>query len=80
MSSGTNAIDITPTGKWTVPPELDSGPDATNITTKRVTISWSTPRTADSRVSYGTKSKSYFTEEPSNSDQTTLHENKHSKS
>jgi hypothetical protein len=44
-----------------------------NITTKRATISWSTNRTADSRIQYGTSSGDYFDEEPSKSEQVTSH-------
>ncbi|MCX6726431.1 MAG: hypothetical protein NTY75_01290 [Candidatus Shapirobacteria bacterium] len=39
-SSGTNAVSITPTGKWTTAPTLDSGPDEGSITTIKATISW----------------------------------------
>jgi hypothetical protein len=72
-SSGTNAVSITPTGKWTTAPSLDSGPTAGSITTKKATITWSTSRTADSKVQYGTTSGSYNTVEPSNSSQVTGH-------
>lgn len=73
ISSGTNAVSITPTGKWTTPPSLESGPTAGNITTKRATITWSTSRTSDSKVQYGTTSGSYGEVEPSNSSQVTSH-------
>jgi cellulose 1,4-beta-cellobiosidase len=72
-SSGTNAVSITPIGKWTTAPSLDSGPTAGSITTKKATITWSTSRTADSKVQYGTTSGSYNTVEPSNSSQVTSH-------
>ena len=72
-SSGTNAVSITPTGKWTTAPTLDSGPTAGSITTKKATITWSTSRTSDSKVQYGTTSGSYNTVEPSNSSQVTSH-------
>ena len=73
QSSGTNAVSITPTGKWTSAPSLDSGPTAGSITTKKATITWSTSRTSDSKVQYGTTSGSYNTVEPSNSSQVTSH-------
>lgn len=73
LSSGTNAVSITPTGKWTTPPSLESGPTAGSITTKRATITWSTSRTSDSKVQYGTVSGSYNAVEPSNSSQVTSH-------
>jgi len=72
-SSGTNAVSITPTGKWTSAPSLESGPTVSGITTKKATITWSTSRTCDSKVQYGTNSGSYNTVEPSNSSQVTSH-------
>jgi len=72
-SSGTNAVSITPTGKWTSAPSLDSGPSAGSITTKKATITWTTSRSSDSKVSYGTKSDDYGDVEPSNSSQVSSH-------
>lgn len=73
-SSGTNAVSITPTGRYTTAPTLSSGPDASSITTKKAKIKWSTSRSADSKVAYGTSKDSYNSEEPSNSNQVTDHE------
>ena len=73
QSSGTNAVSITPTGKWTSAPSLDSGPSAGSITTKKATITWTTSRSSDSKVQYGTTSGSYNTVEPSNSSQVSSH-------
>lgn len=73
QSSGTNAVNITPTGKWTTAPSLDSGPAASLITTKKATITWSTSRTSDSKIQYGTTSGSYGSVEPSNSSQVVSH-------
>ncbi|MGI5826094.1 MAG: fibronectin type III domain-containing protein [Patescibacteria group bacterium] len=72
-SSGTNAVSITPTGKWTSAPSLNDGPNVGSITTKKATITWSTSRSSDSKVQFGTSSGSYNTEEPSNSSQVTSH-------
>jgi formylglycine-generating enzyme required for sulfatase activity len=72
-SSGTNAVSITPTGKWTSAPTLSTGPDAGSITTKKATITWTTSRTADSKISYGTSTGSYNSVEPSNSSQVSSH-------
>lgn len=74
LSSGTNAVSITPTGKWTSAPSLDTGPTAGSITTKKATIEWTTSRSADSKIAYGTTSGSYGSDEVSNSDQTSSHE------
>jgi len=73
ISSGTKAVTITPTGKWTSPPTLTSDPEVNNITTKRAKISWSTNRSSDSKIAYGTSSDEYYDEEPSNSNQVTSH-------
>lgn len=73
-SSGTNAVSITPTGRYTTAPTLSSGPEASSITTKKAKIKWSTSRSSDSKVAYGTSKDSYNSEEPSNSNQVTDHE------
>jgi len=72
-SSGTNAVTITPTGKWTSAPSLESEPEVSDITTKKATISWSTSRTSDSKIQFGTSRGKYNDVEPSNSDQVTNH-------
>jgi hypothetical protein len=73
LSSGTNAVSIIPTGKWTTPPELISGPSVSSTSTRKVMISWSTTRTADSKISYGTSRGNYYSTEPSNSTHVTSH-------
>ncbi len=73
QSSGTNAVSITPTGKWTEPPDLVTGPTASSVSTRKVIITWSTSRAADSKVAFGTKSGNYYSTEPSNSSQVTAH-------
>jgi len=70
----TEIVDMYPTGKFTDPATLVSGPTSSDITTKKATISWGTDRASDSKVQYGTSAGSYFTEEPSNSTQVTAHE------
>jgi hypothetical protein len=72
--SYTDIVSALPTGKFTEAAGLVSGPTASAITTKKATIKWGTDRSADSKVQYGTSSRSYFTEEPSNSTQLTDHE------
>ncbi len=67
LSSGTNAVYITPTGRWTTAPELDSGPTVSEITTRKATITWTTTRKADSKVAYGTSSGNYVPAEVANS-------------
>lgn len=67
------AVSLTPDGKYTTPPALSSGPTVSEITTKKATINWSTDRSSDSKVQYGTSPGSYFASEPSNSTQVTDH-------
>jgi hypothetical protein len=71
--SYSNAVSITPRGKFTVPANLTSGPAASSITTTRATISWTTNRTADSKVAIGLASGNYFEWEPSMSTHVTEH-------
>jgi len=72
-STGSNAVVITPTGKWESAPELNEGPSVSNISTKKASVEWSTSRGADSKVQYGTKSGHYYSTEPSKSSQVTSH-------
>lgn len=74
QSTGTNAVTITPTGKWNTAPDLQSEPTAINITTSKATISWSTSRTSDSAIAIGTQSGKYVEDEIGNSSQVTNHE------
>ena len=67
------AISLYPDGKYTEAAGLSSGPSAGSITTKKATVTWSTGRNSDSKVQYGTKSETYFSEEPSKSTQGTDH-------
>ncbi|MEI6886972.1 MAG: fibronectin type III domain-containing protein, partial [bacterium] len=73
ISSGTNAVSIFPTGKWTVPSNLESDPIVSDITTKKAKISWGTDRGSDSKIALGTKSGEYNQEEFSNSNMVTNH-------
>jgi len=72
-SSGTNAVSIIPTGKWTSAPSLDSGPTVSSVTTKKATIAWGTSRPSDSKIQFGVEVGKYYAEEPSNSTQTASH-------
>lgn len=72
-SAYTTAVTETPTGKYTAAAGLASGPASSSITTKKATITWSTDRSSDSKIQYGTSSNSYLSEEPSNSTQVTSH-------
>ncbi|MEI6887133.1 MAG: fibronectin type III domain-containing protein, partial [bacterium] len=73
VSSGTNAVSIFPTGKWTSPASLESEPIVSDITTKKAKISWGTDRISDSKVALGTRSGEYSEEEFSNSNMVTNH-------
>ncbi len=72
-SANSTTVSITPTGKYTSPPTLQSGPTVSGITTQQATIAWSTDRNGDSKVAYGTTSGSYGTTQPYVSTQVTSH-------
>jgi hypothetical protein len=61
-----------PTGRFTDPPELISQPSVT-VSTRTATVTWTTDRTSDSRIQYGTSSGNYVATEAANSDQTKTH-------
>ena len=66
-------VSMYPDGKYTVPAPLIGGPNVSNITTKNATVTWSTSRTCDSKVAFGTESGKYQDEEVSNSTHVTDH-------
>ncbi len=66
-------VSLLPTGKYTEPATLTSNPQASNVTTKKATITWTTDRTSDSKIALGTTSGQYGSSEVGNSDQVTLH-------
>lgn len=68
-----DVVELYPDGKFTTPAELLGEPAETSVTTKRSTVSWTTARTADSRIAYGTSSGDYFEEEVSNSEHVVSH-------
>ncbi|MDQ5951538.1 MAG: large repetitive protein [Patescibacteria group bacterium] len=69
-----DAVSLLPDGKYITAAELVAGPTVSDITTKKVTVTWSTGRTSDSRIAFGTSSGDYFDTEVSNSEQTTIHQ------
>ena len=70
--SYTNAVTLTPKGKYKNPAKLNTGPTViTGI--KSAEINWTTDRTSDSKVSYGLKAGEYFKDEVGNSIQITDH-------
>jgi hypothetical protein len=68
-----SVVNETPTGKFTSPALLMSGPSVSGITTKRASISWSTDRVSDSKIIIGTKSGKYSSSEVGNSAQVSSH-------
>ncbi len=66
-------VSMLPTGKFTSPAALTSDPVASNLTTKKATITWATDRASDSKVALGTSSGQYGASEIGNSSQTNLH-------
>ena len=71
--SFSDVVSLYPDGKFISAATLLSDPLVSNITTKKATISWTTNRTCDSKVAYGTGSGDYFDEEVSNSEHVTAH-------
>jgi len=61
-----------PTGKYTSPANLISGPTVT-VNTRSASITWTTDRTSDSSVEYGLSPGVYFGTDAANSDQVTSH-------
>lgn len=68
----TSVVSLLPTGKFTSPANLVSGPTV-SVTTRTATINWVTDRTSDSSVEYGISSGNYYPTQASNSDQVTAH-------
>ncbi len=62
-----------PDGRYTTPATLQSGPSVADVTTRKARISWTTNRTSDSKIAFGTTSEEYYDEEPSNSSQVIDH-------
>lgn len=66
-------VSLLPNGKFTTPADLISGPNVSEITTKKATISWATSRDSESKIAFGLSSGEYFEEEIGNSLQVTDH-------
>jgi hypothetical protein len=62
-----------PDGKFVESAPLVGEPEVSSITTKKATIAWTTSRTCDSKVAFGTSSGDYNEEEVSNSVHVTAH-------
>ena len=73
MSSNSLTVSITPTGRYTTPANLETGPTVSAISDNSATISWSTNRNSDSKIEYGTSSGNYYTTEPYVPTQVTAH-------
>jgi hypothetical protein len=69
----TNPVSLYPTGKYTSPANLISGPNF-SVTTRSATITWTTDRDSNSQVEYGLSSGNYFPTAASNLDQSTTHD------
>jgi hypothetical protein len=68
----TSPVSDYPTGKFTSPANLISGPDVT-VNTRSATIVWTTDRTSNSSVEYGLSSGVYYPTQAANSNQVTSH-------
>lgn len=67
-------VSASPTGKFTSPAALTSGPTVSGVTTKKTTLRWSTDRGSDSKIAIGTQSGQYSSSEVGNSTQVSAHE------
>ncbi len=72
--AGGTVVSALPTGKFTSPSALLSGPIVSGVTTKKAKIAWTTDRGSDSKVAIGTQSGQYGSSEVGNSTQTPDHE------
>ena len=73
-SANSSMVDLYPTGRFTEPATLLGEPEASNITTKRAVITWTTDRVSDSKIAIGTQSGQYGAAEIGNSDQVAVHQ------
>jgi len=71
-SAVSDTVSKYPDGRWLVPPDLTASPSAT-VKTKSAIITWSTSRTCNSFVQYGTSSGEYG-DEVGSSEHVTSHE------
>ena len=62
-----------PTGRYTTPADLIGTPSV-SVSTRKATITWTTDRTSDSRIQYGTGSGKYQATESSIGDQVKVHQ------
>lgn len=60
-SAPSSTVSMIPDGKWRIAPTMTASPSAT-IKTKTATVIWSTSRSANSFIKYGTKSGDYGNE------------------
>ena len=72
--AGGTVVNALPTGKFTSPAAITSGPSVSDVTTKKAKITWSTDRASDSKISIGTQSGQYSSSEVGNSAQVSAHE------
>ncbi len=68
-----SVVSAYPTGKFTSPANLTSGPIVSAVTTKKATVNWTTDRASDSKIAIGTKSGEYSPAEVGNSNQVSDH-------
>ena len=72
-SANSSVVSLVPTGKYTEAANLLGQPEVSDITTKRVKVSWTTDRVSDSKIALGTTSGTYGAAEIGSSDQVSVH-------
>lgn len=70
----TTTVSQKPTGKYTTPADLTSGPKVSGVSTRKASVAWTTDRESDSRIQYGLISGQYFATEAAISNQVTDHQ------
>ena len=68
----TSVVSLTPTGKFTSPANLLTGPSV-HVGTRTATISWTTDRDSSSQVEYGLSAASFFPTAAANTAQAVSH-------
>ena len=66
-------VSLLPDGRFTEAAELVAEPVVSGITTKKATVTWTTARTADSKIAFGTESGKYSDSEVASSEQVANH-------
>lgn len=73
-SANSSVVDMYPTGRFIEAANLIGEPSASNVTTKKALVTWTTDRVSDSKIALGTQSGQYGAAEIGSSDQVAVHQ------